>query len=101
MIRGKGLILLVGGAVVSAPSAALALGAASLAAVSIEAEAAGGTDTLVIRAFNGLSWGDWQGIVIDAPPAVALAEPVTLSFSRPADAAILHVVWHGAATSHA
>ena len=86
MSRARVLSCWWAGRFVSAPSALLAVGAASLGAVSVEAGASGGTDMLEIRAFNGLYWGDWQGIVIDAAPAMGLEEPVTLSTSHPADA---------------
>ncbi len=96
----RGLIVIVGGAAVAAPSAALAAGGASLGAVSIEAGITGAIDTLEVRAFNGLSWGDWQGIVIGAPEVAGLfaAEaPVVSASLHMMHADIVQVAWHGSA----
>lgn len=54
----------VDGAVRSAHSAAgaLTVDAASVGGMSFKAGAAAGSDTILVRAFNGSLWGDWQSI---------------------------------------
>jgi hypothetical protein len=99
---GGAIVLMVGGTVVSASSAATAVGVSSLGAVSVEAGVLGGADTLEVRAFNGLSWGDWQGIVVCAPAVTGMFEaeaPVVLSSAHMVDANIVQVPWHASAAS--
>jgi hypothetical protein len=66
------------GAVDSAHTAATAVTASALAAVSLVAGATAGADTLDVRAFNGSYWGDWQtlGVSVAAAP-VASAPALT------------------------
>jgi tRNA threonylcarbamoyladenosine modification (KEOPS) complex Pcc1 subunit len=54
-------------------SAASALTSASLSAISLLAGSAETSDTLEVRAFNGLYWGDWTSLAVAvmASPAVA------------------------------
>jgi hypothetical protein len=67
--------LLVNGAACSAHTASSAVTAASLSSVALQAGASATTDTLEVRAFNGLYWGDWQALSVTvtapAPPALA------------------------------
>lgn len=67
--------LLLNGIASAAHSAASALTAASLASVALKAGATATTDTLEVRAFNGLYWGDWQSLSVavsgTAPPPPA------------------------------
>jgi hypothetical protein len=94
---GGAVSLLVGGVVVvGAGSAATAIGASSLGALSVEA-GAGVVDTLEVRASNGLYWGDWQSIEVGAAPVggvSAAAEPAMFSMSAVLDTDILHPVFH-------
>ena len=65
----------VGGVSSEADSAATAVTAASLSAITYAAGTAAGSDTIEVRAFNGAYWGDWTalGVTVSppAPPAVA------------------------------
>jgi hypothetical protein len=66
----------VGSASYSAHSSASAVSASSLASVSLHAGSTATTDTLEVRAFNGLYWGDWQSLAVSvtaaaSPPVVS------------------------------
>ncbi|HEY1934008.1 MAG TPA: putative Ig domain-containing protein [Acetobacteraceae bacterium] len=63
--------LTAGGTSYSDHSAASALTDGSLSAVSLVAGSAATTDTLELRAFNGLFWGDWESLAV----TVAGAQP--------------------------
>jgi hypothetical protein len=63
--------LLVGGTAYNAHAAASAVTATSLASVSLHAGASPTTDTLEVRAFNGLYWGDWQPLTVNLTTATA------------------------------
>jgi Putative Ig domain len=68
--------LVLGGTGYSDHSAATALSASTLGAVSLLAGAAAATDTLEVRAFNGSYWGDWDAMTVmvtaaEAPPPSA------------------------------
>src|SRR5262249_2514055 len=52
--------LMLNGASYNAHSQATAVTASSLSSVSLRAGAIPCTDTLAVRAYNGLYWGDWQ-----------------------------------------
>ena len=52
-------------------SAATALTATSLSAVSLVAGASASSDTLEVRAFNGLYWGDWQSLAVSVAGSAA------------------------------
>ena len=69
--------LVVGGTKYSDHTAAAVLTTTSLASVSLLAGTAATTDTLEVRAFNGLYWGDWQSLAVTvAGSATAVAAPV-------------------------
>jgi Putative Ig domain len=76
-----GDMLVLGGIDYADHSAASALTAGSLAAVSLLAGASAITDTLEVRAFNGSYWGDWTALSVaitastPAPPVLALPTP--------------------------
>jgi hypothetical protein len=63
--------LSLGGTSYSDHSAAAALTAASLSSVSLVAGSTATTDTLELRAFNGLYWGDWQSLAVAVAGAPA------------------------------
>ncbi|MES2148222.1 MAG: DUF4214 domain-containing protein [Pseudomonadota bacterium] len=67
---------MVGGVAHSAHTAASALdvSAASLAATSFQAGAAGGADSILVRASNGSYWGDWQAIDVAIGSSVQPAQ---------------------------
>jgi len=70
--------LLLNGAVYSAHSATNAITVSSLTAVSLSAGVSPCTDTIEVRAYNGLYWGDWQPLnvtVTAAPPVLAVQTP--------------------------
>src|SRR6185312_15334080 len=56
----------IGGAVSAAHSAdsALTISAANLAGASFTAGSGAGQDSILVRAFNGAYWGDWQSIAV-------------------------------------
>jgi hypothetical protein len=59
-------------------AATSAVTATSLASISLRAGATPTTDTLEVRAFNGLYWGDWQSLSVSltaAPPVLATQTP--------------------------
>ena len=64
----------------AALSAATALTATSLSTLAVDASSSG-TDTIDVRAFNGLYWGDWESTTITAaapapaPPVLATQTP--------------------------
>jgi hypothetical protein len=60
----------------SAHTAANAVTAGTLSAVSLVAGATTGTDTLDVRAFNGSYWGDWQTLGVSITAASAASSPV-------------------------
>jgi hypothetical protein len=68
-------LLSFGGVDYSDNSASSALTATSLGLVSLVAGSTATTDTLEVRAFNGLYWGDWQSLAVTiagtAPPPSA------------------------------
>jgi hypothetical protein len=68
-------LLSLGGVDYSDNSASSALTATSLGLVSLVAGSTATTDTLEVRAFNGLYWGDWQSLAVTiagtAPPPAA------------------------------
>ena len=78
-------MLALGGVDYSDHSAATALTASSLGLVSLVAGGTATTDTLEVRAFNGLYWGDWQSLSVTiagtAPPPAA---PPVLEAQTPA-----------------
>jgi hypothetical protein len=59
-------------------SAGSALTVASLGAVSLVAGSAATTDTLEVRAYNGLYWGDWQTLAVTIA-ADAASPPVLVT----------------------
>jgi hypothetical protein len=65
-------LLAMGGVDYSDHSAASALTSSSLGSVSLVAGATQTSDTLEVRAYNGLYWGDWQSLAVTiagtAPP---------------------------------
>ena len=63
--------LIVNGAATAAHSAAAAVTVGSLAAVSLMAGAAVGSDTISVRAYNGSYWGDWQTLPVSVGSAAA------------------------------
>ena len=63
--------LLLNGTAFGAHSAASAVTSASLASVTLRAGATATTDTLEVRAFNGLYWGDWQSLAVSVTAAAA------------------------------
>ena len=70
--------LLLNGIPYAAHAATSAVTAASLSSISLRAGATPTTDTLEVRAFNGLYWGDWQSLSVSltaAPPVLALQTP--------------------------
>lgn len=59
-------------------AATSAVTATSLSSISLRAGATPTTDTLEVRAFNGLYWGDWQSLSVSltaAPPVLATQTP--------------------------
>jgi putative Ig domain-containing protein len=68
-------LLALGGVDYSDNSASSALTATSLGLVSLVAGSTATSDTLEVRAFNGLYWGDWQSLAVTiagtAPPPAA------------------------------
>ena len=70
--------LLLNGIPYAAHAATSAVTAASLSSISLRAGATPTTDTLEVRAFNGLYWGDWQSLSVSltaAPPVLAIQTP--------------------------
>jgi hypothetical protein len=61
--------LLLSGKIVTAASALTAVTATSLSALSLIAGTSANTDTLEIRASNGLYWGDWQSLAVTTAAA--------------------------------
>lgn len=64
-------------------SAATALTASSLAAVTLRAGATPITDTLDVRAFNGSYWGDWQSLAVSVSGSATTAPPVATPAAPP------------------
>jgi len=75
--------LLLNGIPYAAHAATSAVTAASLSSISLRAGATPTTDTLEVRAFNGLYWGDWQSLSVSltAAPPVSRAAMALASFS--------------------
>jgi hypothetical protein len=70
--------LLIGGTAYNAHTAASAVTATSLTSVSLHAGASPTTDTVEVRAFNGLYWGDWQPLSVNVTAASATAPVLSL-----------------------
>ena len=71
---------MVNGASVSAHSAATAVSASSLSTISLLAGSTATSDTLEVRASNGLWWGDWQTLAVSVtaaplPPVLTAQTP--------------------------
>lgn len=84
--------LLVNGVTTAAAGTANAASVRSLSAIDLLGGTAGGSDTLAVRAFNGLYWGDWATLAVSvtagastipAPPTVTAAAPPTISDPTP------------------
>jgi len=61
----------------TAHSASAAITVTSLSSISLAAGATAGTDSIEVRAFNGVYWGDWQALAVTVtssalPPTVTL-----------------------------
>jgi hypothetical protein len=66
----------VNGTTEHASSASAAITVTSLAAVSLAAGSATGTDTLEVRAYNGSYWGDWTSVSVAVSTTVTASPPV-------------------------
>ena len=74
--------ILVNGVAVAAESAASAATVAALSQVTLGIGAAGSSDTVTVRAFNGQYWGDWLSLAINSPapaPTASTASTTLLS----------------------
>jgi hypothetical protein len=78
---GTHVLLAAAGGTPGASSLAHPVSAASLAAISVQASGAAGTDTLEVRAFNGTYWGDWQSVVVQAGAGAAAANTAGFSMA--------------------
>jgi hypothetical protein len=70
--------LLLNGIAYIAHAATSAVTAASLSSISLRTGATPTTDTLEVRAFNGLYWGDWESLIVAttaAPPVLSVQTP--------------------------
>ena len=97
-----GDMLVLGGVDYQDHSAASALTATSLSALSLLAGSAATSDTLEVRAFNGTYWGDWTSLAVAVVASSSnVASPPVLSVSdRGPDLAGWESCFIGAARRH-